>query len=95
MLEEEGGIFGCFRCRLRSGELVVALRIERRLPVSSWRFGGRLWVVRKAGKRLEGKFGFGVDFGRELAQVFAVERFACGEGEGRRSGASGRWLTGE
>ena len=52
-------------------------------------------MIRKAGKRLEGKFGFGADFGQELVRVFVVERFACGGGEGRRSGASGRWLSGE
>ena len=73
----------------------VALGNERGLRGGSWRSGGGFWVLRKARKRLEGKFGFGADFGQELVQVFVVERFACGGGEGWRLGGFGRWYLGE
>ena len=56
--------FGCRRSRLRWGERYVALWIERRLPVGSWRFDGGFWVVERVCEGLES----------EVAEVVVLDR---------------------
>ena len=73
------GFFGFSQSRLRWGELVVAPRADRKVPVEFWLLSEGLRMFGRAGGGLEEKIGTGRIFWQEVLQVFEVGDLVCGE----------------
>ena len=60
----------------------AALWIDWKVAVSFWSLSECVWMLRRAGKGLERKFGCWVNSLKKWVQVFVVRDLVCGELEG-------------
>ena len=64
---------------MRCGEVSITLRIDWKVSASFWRVRECFWMLKRARKGLEKKFGRWVIFWKKWVEVFVVMDSICGE----------------